>query len=136
MTGPVDDRLPSRLQRAAAAAFEPLASYGYEPVPCRWPDCAAYSNGRWLIEVDHDWKEGELIIRIGEYATTGTADPVRPAMRPIEDLLPPAAVAALRLRRLKPAPSTGMLTSRLRRLVEILRTDTPDLLLGPDPTDR
>ena len=134
MTGSADDHPPNRMQRAAAAAFEPLASHGYKSVPCRWPDCVAYSNGRWRIEVDHDWKEGELLVRIGEY-TTGSTDPVQRAMRPIEELLPTGATAVLRLRRLKPAPTTGMLLSRLQSLVEVLRTELPDILLGPEPTD-
>jgi hypothetical protein len=126
------DRPLSRLQRAAAAAFEPLIRHGYVPAPCRWPDCVAYSNGVWRIEVSHDWKEGELLVRVGEYVKTGTADPGRPAMRSIDELLTTPAMAGLRLSRLKPDPSAGMIASRLRGLVQVLTAGAPDLLCGPD----
>ena len=120
---------------AAAAAFEPLVRHGYVSAPCRWPDCVAYSNRRWRIEVSHDWKEGALLVRVGEYTKTGTADPGHPAMRSIDELLPAPAMAGLRLGRLKPDLSTGMLASRLRGLVQVLTTGAPDLLRGPDPVD-
>jgi hypothetical protein len=112
---------PTRLDRAATVAFGTLASYGYVSVPCRWPGCTAYSNGSWRVEIDHDWKEGELLVRIGAHARDGGA--AQPLMRPVDQLLSPATLKRLRLRRLSPSPSVGILSARLSDLLVALRSE-------------
>lgn len=114
-------REPTRLDRAAAIAFGPLAPYGFVSVPGGWPGCTAYGNASWRVEIDHDWKEGELLVRVGAH---GNGDALAEAvMRPLEQLLPPAALKGLRLRRLDPNPSIGMLTARLSDLLVTLQAE-------------
>lgn len=112
---------PTRLDRAAATAFGPLAPYGFVTVSGGWPGCTAYRNARWRVEIDHDWKDGELLVRVGVLGNGDASG--EPVMRPLEQLLPSTALKGLRLRRIGPNPSIGMLTARLSDLLVALQAE-------------
>jgi len=104
-----------RLYKAALKAFRDLAEYGFRPIDTDLDSyrggTVSFTDGFRLVTISADWIEGLIDVTVREAGS--------PA-QPLEAIVPDAA-RSLRLSRLSPAPTKGMLTSRLVEVTRVLR---------------